>query len=638
MKKIIFILTICFLAGMSDVVLANDDSVKLIQRAYEEGNIDYQTALNYKVYAIFKRDRLPRAYHSGIPIKSATPVMLEAKDNQHLLYQENAFILYRPTDSNDSDYYGRGISVWTYDSPGGNFKIHYTEDNSRGDAVEGYDGNQSTIPQYVIDLASYFDNVWTKQITNMGYTSPPSDGSAGGDGRFDVYIMDLSGAYGYTSYDTSPSNVYIVIENDFSGFPKNLDPEGSQKGAMKVTAAHEFFHASQFQYTLSSTNYWWMEATSTWMEDALYPDVNDYLNYIGQRYDDSNDNGAWDSGETYYNIDGTTAGTTGRDSTLWFDHPDNSLNTYNGIYEYGTVIWAKYLSERYGNDVIKSVWTRIGDGSTAISALSSELSSRSTSLSSTFGLFEVANYKKDYVDGSYYPIIKHTATYTSYPQSLSGTLKHLSARFYAFKPDSSDSTLRLTFNNMNSSNLAVKLILKKADGSYEEQDVSISLSTVTKDISNFGTASTYSKVIMIVMNTSSSQDGLAYSVSADKAGQTSDSSGGGGGCFIATAAFGSYLAPEVKILRKFRDAYLISNFKFRISNFKIEIPNYLGRAFVKSYYRFSPPVADYISGHEGLRLITRLTLTPVVYGLKYPLLFLVLVGFPIGIGIIKRRF
>ena len=80
--------------------------------------------------------------------------------------------------------------------------------------------------------------------------------------------------------------------------------------------------------------------------------------------------------------------------------------------------------------------------------------------------------------------------------------------------------------------------------------------------------------------------------------------GGGGGCFIATAAFGSYLDPHVNVLRNFRDRVLMKSA--------------VGIAFVDFYYSNSPVIADFIREHDSLRVVTRLVLTPVVYGVEYP--------------------
>ncbi|MEK7702798.1 MAG: CFI-box-CTERM domain-containing protein [Nitrospirota bacterium] len=84
--------------------------------------------------------------------------------------------------------------------------------------------------------------------------------------------------------------------------------------------------------------------------------------------------------------------------------------------------------------------------------------------------------------------------------------------------------------------------------------------------------------------------------------------GGSGGshCFIATAAYGSYMDPHVGILRAFRDRYLLTTFP--------------GRFFVDFYYEHSPPVADYIRRHETARSVVRWALTPIVFAVVYPYL------------------
>ncbi len=79
-------------------------------------------------------------------------------------------------------------------------------------------------------------------------------------------------------------------------------------------------------------------------------------------------------------------------------------------------------------------------------------------------------------------------------------------------------------------------------------------------------------------------------------------SGGDGGCFIATAAFGSYQERHVWMLRLFRDRFLLAS------------PP--GRAFVRFYYRHSPPLAAVIARNETLRAATRTALLPV-YGVAW---------------------
>jgi hypothetical protein len=69
-------------------------------------------------------------------------------------------------------------------------------------------------------------------------------------------------------------------------------------------------------------------------------------------------------------------------------------------------------------------------------------------------------------------------------------------------------------------------------------------------------------------------------------------------CFIATAAYGTPMAEEIQILREFRDEYLLTN------------P--LGQALVGTYYRVSPPIAQFIIEHPSLKPIVRAGLLPIV--------------------------
>ena len=71
-----------------------------------------------------------------------------------------------------------------------------------------------------------------------------------------------------------------------------------------------------------------------------------------------------------------------------------------------------------------------------------------------------------------------------------------------------------------------------------------------------------------------------------------------GGCFIATAAYGTPMADEIEILREFRDEYLLTNS--------------LGQGLVDVYYTVSPPIAQFITEHPGLKPIVGAGLGPIV--------------------------
>ena len=106
-----------------------------------------------------------------------------------------------------------------------------------------------------------------------------------------------------------------------------------------------------------------------------------------------------------------------------------------------------------------------------------------------------------------------------------------------------------------------------------------------------GDASGTSNPISITMDSDKSIKAKFSAVPAAEEGKK-------GGCFIATVAYGSPFHSYVKILRDFRDKYLM--------------PSKLGRALVDIYYKFSPSVADFIMKHKVLKAAVRVSLMPVI--------------------------
>ncbi len=242
----------------------------------------------------------------------------------------------------------------TYASPAGFFKVHYV---TAGDSavppadVSPPDG----VPDYVNKVADIFDSVWIFEVNTLGYKKPPSDGwypggfDKGGDSLYDVYLAELgSGFFGYTVPETTagPSfsqsfTSYIVIRNDY---PVPPFPNRPLYDNVRVTAAHEFFHSIHFGYDVFEYEYipgnadsvrpYWLEISAVWMEDMAYDYINDYVSYLPFFY-----NYPWLSLRTFSNN---------------FSFPEGVFHPY------ASCVWAFYLQEKYGADIIRRIWEKCG--------------------------------------------------------------------------------------------------------------------------------------------------------------------------------------------------------------------------------------------------------------------------------------
>jgi len=83
---------------------------------------------------------------------------------------------------------------------------------------------------------------------------------------------------------------------------------------------------------------------------------------------------------------------------------------------------------------------------------------------------------------------------------------------------------------------------------------------------------------------------------------TSVKSGNGGGCLIATATYGSELAPQVQQLRELRDNQLLQT----------ESGSAFMSSFNEMYYSFSPTIADYERENPMFKEAVKLTITPML--------------------------
>jgi hypothetical protein len=205
------------------------------------------------------------------------------------------------------------------------FTLHWNVSGNH--SIPPEDMSSNGIPDYIDTAAVVLEHVWDVEIDQMNYSPPPQQNGQPTN-NYHVYFSDLP-YYGITTgsgidIPALPGTnwtSYLELENDFQEsifFTQGLD-------GLRVTAAHEFHHAIQLGYNVRQEEFFFYEMTSTWLEDVLYNQVNDYYNYL----------------PSLFNYLG-----------------NKSFNDFS-LYAYGNCLYVHMIAKQYRQEIVKQIWDEI---------------------------------------------------------------------------------------------------------------------------------------------------------------------------------------------------------------------------------------------------------------------------------------
>jgi len=155
-------------------------------------------------------------------------------------------------------------------SASSHFYIHFDTTGSAAPDLEDSDNN--SIPDYIDEVGIIADSAYTVLVDILGFSKEPFDG----EGGYDIYIMNYAAGYYGINIPELNGTSFIQIDNDYVNFSSNFGLTPIE--IMRIVVGHEYFHAIQRGYEENvGSNAYFYEMSSTWFEDVLVPDGNDYL-------------------------------------------------------------------------------------------------------------------------------------------------------------------------------------------------------------------------------------------------------------------------------------------------------------------------------------------------------------------------
>ncbi len=293
------------------------------------------------------------------------------------------------------------------------FCVHWVAEGV--DAPNLTDSNGDGVPDYVDRVQAVAEHVYSIENGRLGWRDPKCDGRKGGGRcKTDIYLDEIGGAlFGYAAPDKGQASKahrlprhlhgYLVLDNDYapSEFP-GTTPEHD----LEVTVAHEYNHILQFGYD-AYQDAWFAESTAVWMEDEVYNGINDYLRYVRR----------------------------------WVKRFDTPL-TANSIKEYGSTVWNKWLTRRYGRSIMRSAWSRAvhtRPGGFSVAAYNSAIEAAgSSNFSQDFARFarDLPEWRTDAVfgEGDSYPDVSRQGSLPLDGRVLQRRLNHTTFQLLRVHP------------------------------------------------------------------------------------------------------------------------------------------------------------------------------------------------------------
>jgi hypothetical protein len=354
-------------------------------------------------------------------------------------------LLARPTDGAD-DKYDDGYTV------------EAKRDCSRRICVHWVDRTKDAAARRWVDRTmTVMRDVWAQEVRRLGYRRPVNDHKRGGNKKFDVYLKDVGseGFYGYCVPERRKpghrwqASGYCVLDNDFT----KSQFDGRPGTNLRVTAAHEFFHAIQFAYDYAEDG-WLLESTATWVEERVADDVDDNRQYLA-----------------YGQV----------------RKPHQPLDRYrqSGFGSYGNWAFFEYLSQRYGAGIVRRVWSNAtGKPRNYSTRAVRRALPDGTTFAEVFRAYAAANVvpRRSYAEGAAWPAApmarKHTLTGTAVSATGSVRVDHMASKNVAVRPARSmrnpDWRLRISVDGPSAAaSPAAYLLVHRTSGAVKRRPVTL---------------------------------------------------------------------------------------------------------------------------------------------------------------------